>query len=336
MMSLKLMKAWFDRVDHERRSPIAEQIAARWFATGADVRAGGASANFVCRVEAGGRTYALRCNHESERTLEYYAAEMAFAEHLADRGLPVARPLRSRTGALVERVPTALGSFHAIVLEAAPGESPDLAEMDEPMLRVWGATMADLHTAAIGYAGTDRPTWRDHMAWTRQEIPPTEEAAHTELAYVTDALGALPADLSSFGLIHFDLEADNMCWQDGMPGIFDFDDCAHSWFAADIAYALRDLYEDRIERIDLADKRLGAFMDGYRSRRPLPDDELRHLPLFMRVHNLYTFARLHRAIADGPLPGEAPWTAELRARLVRKMGDYREGFEHHPVDERLA
>ena len=107
MMSWKLMNAWFDQVDRGRRSPIAEQIAARWFVASTDVRTGGASANFVCRVEAGGRTYALRCNYESERTLEYYAAEMAFVEYLADRGLPVARPLRSRAGALVERAQSA-------------------------------------------------------------------------------------------------------------------------------------------------------------------------------------------------------------------------------------
>lgn len=54
-----------------------------------------------------------------------------------------------------------------------------------------------------------------------------------------------------------------MCWLDSVPAVFDFDDCAHYWFAADVAYALRDLYEDRIERIDLADRRLRAFAEGY-------------------------------------------------------------------------
>ena len=62
------------------------------------------------------------------------------------------------------------------------------------------------------------------------------------------------------------------------PTVFDCNDCAQYWFAADVAYALRDLYDDRIERIDLGDPRLRAFAAGYRAVRPLPDRNLRLLP----------------------------------------------------------
>jgi Ser/Thr protein kinase RdoA (MazF antagonist) len=127
------------------------------------------------------------------------------------------------------------------------------------------------------------------------------------------------------------MEADNMRWRDGMPTVFDCDDCAHYWFAADVAYALRDLYADRIERIDLEDPRLRAFVTGYRAVRPLPERDLRLLPLFMRAHNLYWFARLYRSIAEGEVPGEPPWATDLRATFVGMMNEFRDGFERHPV-----
>lgn len=337
MIRLTLMKEWFDRVDAERRSPLAEQIAAPWFTGEAQalVRCGPASSNIVCRVTAGGQTYYLRCNHESERSGDDYAAEMAFVEHLAAQGVRVARPVPSRAGALVERIPTPLGVFYAVLLEAAEGAEREPTEMDEPSLRTWGGTMAGLHAAVEGYAGRGRPDWQEHLRFAQNMIPAGEEAAHRELAVVAQALSALPADASCFGLIHFDMEADNMRWQHGVPTIFDCDDCAHYWFAADVAYALRDLYEDRIEHIDLADRRLRAFVAGYRAVRPLPERDLHLLPLFMRVHNLYWFARLSRSIAEGALPAEPPWTTDLRSRLISTMNGFRNGFERHPVSQHL-
>jgi len=336
VIRLTLMKEWFDRVDGERRSPIADRIAEPWFDADASVRCGPASSNFVCRVTEGGRTYYLRFNHESERTVGYYAAEMAFVERLAARGVRIACPVRSKAGAIVESVPTEMGVFHAVLLEEAPGAGPELIEMDEPSMRAWGRAMAGLHTAAEGYEGRGRPDWRDHLAFAKSLIPVAEDAAHAELAFVVHALGALRSDSSCFGLIHFDMEADNLRWQDGVPRIFDFDDCARYWFAADVAYALRDLYEDKIERIDLADTRLRAFVEGYRSRRPLSEDELRLLPLFVRAHNLYWFARLHRSIADGVAPGEEQWTTGLRDKLASTMNGYREDFEERPVSKYLG
>jgi Ser/Thr protein kinase RdoA (MazF antagonist) len=336
VIRLPLMKEWFDRVDDGRRSPIADLIAAPWFDADASVRCGPVSSNIVCRVTAGGRTYYLRLNHHSERTAEYYGGEMAFVEHLAASGVAAARPVRSKAGALVESVLTEMGTFHAVLLEEAPGSLKELADMDGRSLHAWGRAMAGLHTAAAGYEGRGRPGWRDHLAFAKGMIPATEAAAHVELAVVAEALSALRSDQSCFGLIHFDMEADNMRWQDGTPQVFDFDDCAHYWFAADIAFALRDLYDDRIERIDPIDLRLRTFVEGYRSVRPLSEDELRLLPLFMRAHNLYWFARLHRAVADGAIPGEDQWTTALRAKLVGSMDTYREGFERHPLGTYLG
>ena len=52
-------------------------------------------------------------------------------------------------------------------------------------------------------------------------------------------LGALPVDRDRYGLIHFDFELDNLYWRDQTIGMLDFDDCAHYWYAADIAFWLK-------------------------------------------------------------------------------------------------
>ncbi len=67
MMKLGLMKAFFETVTPDWRSPIADEIAGRWFSGGADVEVRRASANFVCEVKTPTDRYFLRFNHESER-----------------------------------------------------------------------------------------------------------------------------------------------------------------------------------------------------------------------------------------------------------------------------
>ena len=51
--------------------------------------------------------------------------------------------------------------------------------------------------------------------------------------------------------IHFDFELDNIVWNTDKTGIIDFDDSAFYWFVADIAFALRDLYDDSVKKVEL-------------------------------------------------------------------------------------
>ena len=70
--------------------------------------------------------------------------------------------------------------------------------------------------------------------------------------------------LEGIGLVHGDFELDNLKWSHGIPTAFDFDEAAVSWFAADVAIAVRDI-ADRPEL-------LAAFLSGYRSVRALTTD----------------------------------------------------------------
>ena len=83
MMKLSLMKRFFDTVNEDRQSPIADEMAARWLDRNATVRCVRASANFVFHVQTTEQQYFLRFNHSSERQVEFVMAELDYIHHPA-------------------------------------------------------------------------------------------------------------------------------------------------------------------------------------------------------------------------------------------------------------
>ena len=333
MMRLGLMKAFFDTVDTNWRSPLADQIGARWLGPEARIRLWRASANFVCMVDPPAPRYYLRFNHESERGPGEIAAELTFIEHLARQGIRTARPQPSRAGRLVESVVTEQGVFHGVLFEALPGAELAFEKLDLAGFERWGRALGELHRAAQGCPMEilkDRPGWQERLALARREIPAAESLAWRELDTVERALRRLPQDADTYGMIHYDFEQDNLIWDGSAPGVLDFDDCGPYWYAADVAYALRDLFADSSARIDLQDARLRAFVSGYRTARPLAEEALGDLPLFLRLHNLAAFARISRSIAGEPLAEEPTWLSGLRGKLAGILEGYREDFAQHP------
>ncbi len=230
---------------------------------------------------------------------------------MAERGIRVARPVAAKSGATVERVETALGAFHAVLFAGLPGEHRNLDDLHEADFKRWGKALGKLHVASLDL-DVDRPSWTEQLADIRRLIPAEEEGALSELAYVEERLDGFDSAPDEFGLIHCDFEMDNLLWRDDEIGIVDFDDCAYYPFAADIALALRDLWEDKVALIDFKDERLQTFVAGYREAKALSEEGLWDLPLFMRLSDLVSFAGTFCPIAEGPLRQEPVWTAELR------------------------
>jgi Ser/Thr protein kinase RdoA (MazF antagonist) len=326
MMRLGLMKRFFDTVDAQGASPLATAIAAPWVSPEAPVRVVRASANFVCRVEDSGKTYFLRFNHTSERQAPEIQAELDFIAHLAVRGIPAARPLPSRQGRLLESVTTGLDLFHAVLFEALPGIEREFAGLDLADLERWGQALGAVHCAGEGFVSTARPGWVERLELARQVIPLAETAAWRQIDMLAVELARLPQEPANFGMIHYDFEQDNLCWDRETLRSLDYDDCGPHWYAADIAHALRDLFHDRPAHIDLTEPRLRAFVRGYRAARPIEDAWLQRLPLFLRLHNLVSFARITRSLAEGPLSGEPAWMPALRQHLEGILDGYRRNW----------
>lgn len=310
------------------RSPLLEQIAALWGSDPNSVQLLRASANFVCSFTREAQPYILRFNFDDERSKSLLQAEIDYLLYLASQGIPIAKPIQSLNGHFVESLSTSEGTFHAVVFDALAGEHPEFDDLTPEQFRQWGQALGHLHTAASAYSGDGRPTWHDHIAFVASHLPAQETAAHAALARSEDQLNDLPITPRNSGLIHFDFEMDNLLWHDGEIGIIDFDDSAFYWFAADIAFALRDLFHDDAAQVNLTDPSFLSFLEGYRSVRPISDEELQHIPLFLRLLNLIQFARITRSLTE-LLWDEPDWMRSLRDRFKSKMQTYRAGFERY-------
>jgi Ser/Thr protein kinase RdoA (MazF antagonist) len=340
MMKLSLMKAFFDTVDADWRSPIADQIAAHWLEAADQVQCIRASANFAFFARSGERKYVLRFNHASERQPETILAELTFIEHLAGRGVRVSRPQPSLAGNLLESVPTGMGMFHAALFEFLPGEHLELSAMDATHFERWGQALGEFHRASQGFQVDGRPDWRTQLDLARRCVPERRTAFHREAQAVERKLSTLPVTQANSGLVHYDFELDNLAWSAGEVGIYDLDDCMVAWYALDISNALAsELFEDRVERVNLADERVQWFLRGYRSRRDIPDEELGWMPLLLRLDNLIGYARVHRSISEGshrnrtPVDPEPDWTTKLRRKLNRELNRLDKGFRTQIQDE---
>lgn len=326
MMTLQLMQAVVATVDDQWESPLADELLARWAHDGGRAKFWRASTNFVFFFKQAGQDYVLRFNHAGERTAALVEAEVAVVNALAAKGVRVARPIHSLAGNYVESVETAHGLFHAAVFAALPGQPLDLADLTPAQVARWGQALGELHNATAQLSHTGRPTWAEQLPWVGEVLPAEETAARQTLAALQQQLRQLPMTSATVGLIHYDFELDNLFWDGEQVGIIDFDDSAVYPLVADLAFALSDLFDDNPAQVDLQQETFVHFVNGYRSVRPLAEEELQLIPLFLRVQNLVTYARLHRALTPVNPAGELPWMAGLRAKLAAKMAVYQNGF----------
>jgi len=211
-------------------------------------------------------------------------------------------------------VATPLGAMHAMVVRAAPGEQIETDALTPARATRWGAELARLHRDGAA-PGVRLPGPFPQLPRVAELFPhdPAFAAAAREIARrLTD----LPRDADCFGLAHGDFEVDNMCWDGDDPTAFDFDEAARSWFAADLAYAVRDLapLPARTPRPGEAE-RFGAFLAGYREVHALPEPELAHLPLFTAAHAACSAVLARSALDDAGEPGGPRWLSALRRKL---------------------
>jgi len=321
MLPISKMVRFFETVDEEWTSPVADTIAKCWDGHTGLVRCIRASANYVFHVQGEETSAILRFNHTDERKLKFIEAEIDVLRCLLDRGYPVNQPIPSRANRWVETVETELGSFHAVMFTKLPGDHIELGEMTEAQLLRWGKALGELHCAAQGCPLDGRPSLIECLSGVRSNLGDTTPQLLGRLDKLLRQMETLPPAEGTCGLIHYDFELDNLCWCGGRPAALDFDDCCTGKFVADIAYALRDLSDDRLGTPQPDDPRFDSFMKGYRTARSLPDSELELLPFFSRIHHMLSYVRLTTSLDGAPPDGEPEWASSLRRRLAAKRDE---------------
>lgn len=323
MMKLSTMKKVVDTVDEHWESPLAESILERWGYDPGSAKYFRSSANFVFVFQNKGQYFFLRFNDSVERELERIESELTVVRYLKKSA---AQPVKSLNGNDIETVTYDGRTYYAVVFEALKGTQYDFEELHNNQFFAWGKALGALHKAIKEIPERvikNRPTWEDQMTMVKAILPETETAALSALEKVEEWAKGLTANSESFGLVHYDFECDNLYWNEDKISILDFDDCACYWYVADIAYALRDLFE---EGLNLENPAFKTFMTGYQSKAEIDDHLIEELPSFMRMHDLISFAKLLRSV-DIPESDDHPeWLGQLRQKLVWRLDQYRQSF----------
>ena len=261
--------------------------------------------NAVFRVDAPGeaRPWVMRVHRVAYRTPEEIRSELAWTDALRSAGVKTADVRRATTGdtlavvsadGLTEpRVVTVIGWINGI----------PLAEDDSSAAyRLVGETSALIQRHGRSWtppAWFTRPTWDlDGLVGPRSlwgdyaDLAPLGEKRRHEMdrvaALVRRRLDAFGRGADRFGLTHADLMPDNVLVENGTPYVIDFDDCGYGWYLYDLATLLAIRTGDP-EAARVRD----AWVDGYRSVAPLPDEHLEVLDVLVMARLLLGLGWMH-------------------------------------------
>jgi Ser/Thr protein kinase RdoA (MazF antagonist) len=111
-------------------------------------------------------------------------------------------------------------------------------------------------------------------------------------------------------------------WTDTNAAFVDFDDVHYGWYAADVAFALRD-WAAPAAAPDLALSIPAAFIDGYQRHRPFTDEERSWLPVLARASAAETLAGLHPVLYEPAGEDWPPCAHAVRRRVRGKAEELR-------------
>ncbi|WP_164155381.1 homoserine kinase [Sandarakinorhabdus rubra] len=202
---------------------------------------------------------------------------LALTTHLADKGLPVPRPIRDRTGQTLRQ----LNGRPACLIEFLPGVS--VTEPTPAQCGAVGAALGRLHSAAADFTAV-RANALGPSAWPVLAARCGDQLGRIDpdlpglVAAGLAATQAWPAGLPS-GVIHADLFCDNVLMLDGeVSGLIDFYFACTDLIAYDLAvtHAAWCFTTDGSRHVP---ERAAALWTGYAGARGLSAAEVAALPL---------------------------------------------------------
>jgi len=259
-----------------------------------------------------GRKAILRVHRHNYHSDAALRSESEWINALAQSGLRVPRAIASRQGRSFERVQAegVPGERQVDVLEWIAGEQLGSVEAglggDDAHItrqyRILGQTAARMHNHASQWepgAGFVRHSWceeglaGEQPLWGRfWELESLSAGQRSLLVRMRQALqhdlGVLIKHRECFGLIHADLVPENLLAHGDQVHVIDFDDAGFGWHLFDIATSLYFLTQQPY--FETARR---ALIEGYREVRPLSDEELARLPMFLAARGTTYLGWVH-------------------------------------------
>jgi Ser/Thr protein kinase RdoA (MazF antagonist) len=291
-----------DKQIAERYHGAILQAAMRRYSIAEDqIRPLNAFESFIFEFSRDPNAYILRIGHSLRRSEALIQGEVDWINALAAGGVSVARAIHSENGNLVEVIPDGQGGqFLATAFVKAQGQPPWKAGWTPALVETYGRLLGSMHALAQGYQPAKpawrRPEWDDDLfEFVERHLPPSEAAAKQKYQAVCEHLRSLPKEQDSYGLIHQDAHGSNFLVDAaGVITLFDFDDCAYSWFANDIAIALFYIVMDAEDQPAFTREFMAHFLRGYRQVQRLDPAWLQELPWFLKLREIELYGVIHR------------------------------------------
>jgi Ser/Thr protein kinase RdoA (MazF antagonist) len=275
--------------------------------------------SFAIRASDGAR-YVLRMSGRRRRGEADVAAETGFLAFLESAGVPVATAVATRAGALFGEAVMPEGFRPVVLFRHAGGRPPNLDAAEDA--RAQGVTLARLHDAAEDFPGRETGRYRldlDHLLHR-------QVAAILELKHISDETRRYLLELSSRLAAAVEARPDlgwTRCHGDchgvnahilteganaGQAKFFDFDDGGFGYLAYDLAVHLwaQIVFGRRRYAMWL------AFIDGYRSIRPIAQADFDAAALFVPIRHIWLMGEWAGRVGE--------WGTSSMAWLDRESG----------------
>src|SRR5258706_1375813 len=279
--------------------------------------------NFIYEFQHEGADYILRIGHSLRKSPALIHGEVDWINYLARGGVSVARAIHSASGQLVEAIDDGQGGqFLVTAFVKAKGQKPWDAGWTPTRYENYGRLLGNMHALAVDYQPIPawrRPEWNDgSMQFIESYLPQSELIAHQKYRSVLEHIHALPKEHTSYGLIHQDAHQNNFFMDtDDTFTLFDFDECAYSWFINDLAIVLFYISMDAEElgfpsTASFTHEFLTHFLRGYRQAYSLDPVWLKEIPIFLKLRELELYAVVHR---DFDIKDVKHWSLESFQRI---------------------
>jgi len=301
---------------------LAEDALANWDIDVVQVKPHSHRENTVFKVRsAGGEVYALRVHRPGYHDLAALESEHVWTTAMQEAGLAVPEAVNTRDGDpyVLATLPDSQETRHVglvkwisgVTLEEHLGDHPDDAAV-QATYESLGKLIADFHLATAQWSPPG--TFKRH-AWDAQglvgeapfwgrfwELDAASAEQNAELSEVRGRLltilSSLPRTADVYGMIHADLNTENVLRDGDTLSVIDFDDAGFGWHAFDLAVAVWDGLGVLTgqSHFDVARE---SLLQGYRERRPGSVQLEMLVPLFILVRSLM----LLRWMQDRPESG---------------------------------
>lgn len=246
-----------------------------------------------------GQAFVLKYALPTVRPFAALQTQIDWVNFLAAHNVPVSRPIPSRQGVLVEQLSFNNSFVSVVCYEQVPGERPQVPALSAEQWQRWGQTLGKLHTLSMHYTPAPHHQPLDH--WNagatrdRRTIPADQTRVLEKFDALQQTFQALPTGPQVYGVVHGDVQANNLCLDHETFWVIDFDNCAYHWFLMDIATSL---YFTLWERpADQSNATFAAFVlenlwAGYAREHTLGAEWLERLPLFLKLIEMNSYVAI--------------------------------------------